>query len=43
MSVLVSFADLHAVCDEIHDIGDQVLASPVQGWTDILERALVTH
>jgi len=36
-------ADLDVVCNEIYDIGDQVWASPVQGWTDILERALVTH
>jgi hypothetical protein len=36
-------ADLNAVCDEINDIGDQVWASPVQAWTDIIERALVTH
>jgi hypothetical protein len=36
-------ADLDAVCDELHDIGDQVWASPIQGWTDIIERALVTH
>lgn len=36
-------ADLDAVCNEICDIGDQVWASPVQGWTDIIERALVAH
>lgn len=38
-----SDADLDAVCDEIHDIGKRVWASPVQDWTDILERALVAH
>ena len=36
-------ADLNAVCDEIYEIGDQVWASPVQDWTDIVERALVSH
>jgi hypothetical protein len=38
-----SSARLARLIDEIYNIGDQVWASPVQGWTDLLERALVTH
>ena len=32
-----------AAASEINDIGNVVWASPVKCWTDILERALVTH
>ena len=37
----VTDEDLEAVCNEIYDIGNRVWQSPVQGWTDILERALI--
>ena len=37
----VTDEDLEAVCNEIYDIGNRVWRSPVQGWTDILERALI--
>ena len=39
----VTDEDLEAVCIEIYDIGNRVWQSPVQGWTDILERALIAY